>query len=101
MTYISTISPEEFARNLCENLYVNPTTFRYHLKLIEPEIHVLRDRVVAATNQIKGSSYSLSQDYIDIVNRLDTYRYSFDMECPYVQACLDQIKLNTLRLTIL
>ena len=101
MTYISTISPEEFARNLCVNLYVSPSTFRYHLTLINPEIHVLRDRVITATFQIKGSSNSLSQDYIDIVNRLNSYRYSFDMECPYVQACLDQIKLNTLRLTIL
>lgn len=101
MTYISTISPEEFARNLCENLYVKPSTFEYQQMLTTPEIHLLSDRVITATNQIIGSSNSLSQEYVHIVNRLDIYRYSFDMECPYVQACLDQIKLNTLRLTIL
>lgn len=101
MTYISSISPKEFAHNLCVNLYVNPLEFKYQLTIITPELYILRVRVVTATNQIIGSSDSLSQDYIDIVNRLDIYRYSFDMDCPYVQACLDQIKLNTLRLTIL
>ena len=101
MTYISTISPEEFARNLCVNLYVNPIEFKNQLTLVTPEIYVLRDRVIAAFNQIKGSPNSLSQEYVDIVNRLNSYHYSFNMECPHVQACLDQIKLNTLRLTIL
>ena len=101
MTYISTISPEEFARNLCANLFVNPLTFKYQLKLVTPEIYILRDRVIAAFNQIKGSPNSLSQEYVDIINRLNSYHYSFNMQCPYVQACLDQIKLNTLRLTIL
>ena len=101
MTHISSISPEEFARNLCKNLYVSPSTFKYPMVLTTPEKYTLRDRVIIATNQIKGSPNCLSQEYINIVNRLSFYHYSFNMECPYVQACLDQIKLNTLHLTIL
>lgn len=96
-----TLSCEEFARNLCQNLYVKPSTFKYQQMLVDPEIYTLRDRVIAAFNQIKGSPNSLSQEYVDIINRLNSYHYSFNKECPYVQACLDQIKLNTLRLTIL
>lgn len=101
MTYISTISPEEFAHNLCKNLYVKPTISKYQQMLTTPEIYTLRERVIAATNQIKGSPNNLSQEYLDIVNRLDSSRYFFNEECPYVQACIDLIKLNTLRLTIL
>ena len=96
-----TLSCEEFARNLCQNLIIKPSTFEYPQMLTTPEIYTLRDRVIAAYNQIKGSPNNLSQEYVDIINRLNSYHYSFNKECPYVQACLDQIKLNTLRLTIL
>lgn len=90
------ISPKEFAQNLCANLSVSPISFKYQLQHKTPEIYELRDRIITATHQIKMTGDTLSPEYVDIITRLDSYRYDLDMQCPYVIACIDRIKLNTL-----
>ena len=91
-----TITPKEFAQNLCANLKVSPLSFKYQLQHLTPEIYELRDRVITAVHQLELSNQSLSPEYVEIITRLDSYRYSLYMECPYVIACIERIKLNTL-----
>lgn len=91
-----TITPKDFAQNLCANLKVRPLSFKYQLQHMTPEIYELRDRIITAIQQIESSGADLSQEYVEIITRLDSYRYDLYMECPYVIACIERIKLNTL-----
>lgn len=91
-----TITPKDFAQNLCANLKVRPLSFKFQLQHMTPEIYELRDRVITAVHQLELSNQSLSPEYVEIITRIDSYRYSLDMECPYVIACIERIKLNTL-----
>lgn len=91
-----TITPKDFAQNLCANLKVRPLSFKFQLQHMTPEIYELRDRVIVAIHQLELSNQTLSPEYVEIITRIDSYRYSLDMKCPYVIACIDRIKLNTL-----
>lgn len=91
-----TITPKEFAQNLCANLKVRPLSFKFQLQQMTPEIYELRDRIITAIHQLETSGADLSQEYVEIITRLGSCRYSLDMECPYVIACIERIKLNTL-----
>lgn len=96
-----TLSCDDFARNLCQNLTLNHLPNYIKQAPISSMKYILKERIDIAINQLNSDYGYESAEYVLALHELSKQGYYFNTKCPYVQACLDQIKLNTLCLTIL
>lgn len=90
-----TLSCEDFARNLCQNLTLNRLPTYAQQSPVSSISFILKERVGIALNQLNADYGYESAEYVHTLLELSK-GYYFDTKCPIFIACSEQIKLNTL-----
>ena len=91
-----TLSCEDFARNLCQNLTLNRLPSYAQQSPVSPINFILKERIGIALNQLNADYVYESAEYVHTLLELSKQGYYFDTKCPVFNACSEQIKLNTL-----